>query len=128
MAHGTSEAGAGGDTLLCQSAVAKLAAVRAEIRWLVTERLAARGDVAAFEDEDELAEIGIASLDMVALILALERHFDTEIPRSEMTHARFRSVISLAEMMVRLAPSAMPIARGCPSIASGGASAGNAGD
>jgi len=49
--------------------------------------------------DDDLREIGLSSLDMVNLMLAVEAKFDIEIPERDMTPANFRSV-SAIEVLV----------------------------
>jgi acyl carrier protein len=75
------------------------------IRGLVAGILATRSCAAAtFSDEDTLAEIGIASLDMVTLLLAVESEFNIEVPQCEITPEVFRSVSTIDALVWRLLP------------------------
>src|SRR5665213_1566291 len=65
------------------------------IRGLVAGILARRACAKIFSDEDTLAEIGIASIDMVTLLLAVESEFNIEVPQSEITPEVFRSVTTI---------------------------------
>ena len=57
------------------------------------------GPVAA---DDELARVGLTSIDMVALMLAIEAEFDVMIPASEITPANFRSISTIEVMIARI--------------------------
>jgi acyl carrier protein len=52
--------------------------------------------------DDELTEAGLASIDMVNLMLAVEAEFDVTIPASEITPANFRSISTIAALIVRI--------------------------
>lgn len=78
--------------------------VRERLRGLVVTILAERGAEARFTDDDVLAEIGIASVEMVSLLLAVESAFDIEVPQEEITTDVFRSIATLAAMIGRLCP------------------------
>ncbi len=49
--------------------------------------------------EDDLAASGLASLDIVNLMLAVEAEFDIKIPDREMTPANFRSIAQIAKLV-----------------------------
>jgi acyl carrier protein len=51
---------------------------------------------------DDLRDIGISSLDMVNLMLAVESEFDLTIPDAEMTPVNFRSIASIEAVVRRL--------------------------
>ncbi len=55
--------------------------------------------------EDKLTEIGLTSIDMVNLMLAVEAEFDVMIPPSDITPENFRSVATIEAMIAKLAPS-----------------------
>jgi len=74
------------------------------IRGLVAGILARRSCDTAFSDEDTLAEIGIASIDMVTLLLAVESEFNIEVPQCEITPEVFRSVTTIGALVGRLLP------------------------
>jgi acyl carrier protein len=81
-----------------------------KIRGLVAGILGARACATTFSDEDTLAEIGIASLDMVRLLLAVESEFGIEVPQCEITPDVFRSVATIDALVWRLLP--LPAAEG----------------
>jgi acyl carrier protein len=62
------------------------------IEALVQKLLAKRGVTRAVGREDDLAESGLSSLDMVNLMLAVEAEFGVKIPDGAMTPANFRSL------------------------------------
>ena len=74
----------------------------------MTEILAAQGQNQPFNDDDTLAEIGIGSVDMVTLLLAVESTFDLEVPQHEITIDVFRSISTLDAMVRRLQPQVVP--------------------
>ena len=78
---------------------------RERVRGLVSGILASHGLDKPFSDDDTLAEVGLASVDMVALMLAVENEFRIEIPQSEITADVFRSVSTLEAMLRRVAPA-----------------------
>ncbi len=51
-----------------------------------------------------LSDLGVSSLAMVNLMLALELEFDITIPPHEITPENFHSVSSIASMLDRLLP------------------------
>ena len=50
---------------------------------------------------DVLSEIGLSSIDMVNLMLAVEAEFDIQIPQSELTVDNFRSIESIERLVHR---------------------------
>ena len=72
---------------------------RQRIVDIVVQILAKHSISRAVLPDDDLREIGLSSLDMVNLMLAVEAKFDIEIPESDMTPANFRSV-SAIEVLV----------------------------
>lgn len=72
------------------------------VRGLVTGILASNGIGAAFADDATLAEVGLASLDMVKLMLAVENEFTIEIPQADITPETFRSVATIERLVARL--------------------------
>lgn len=77
---------------------------RERLRSLVAGILASNGSRPAFSDEDTLAEIGLASLDMVRLMLAVENEFTVEIPQADITPETFRSITTIDRLLQRLQP------------------------
>lgn len=52
--------------------------------------------------EDDLREVGLTSLDMVNLMLAVEAEFDLMIPVEDITPANFRSVAAISGLIIKL--------------------------
>jgi acyl carrier protein len=52
--------------------------------------------------EARLSELGMSSLKMVNLMLAVEAEFDLTIPQSDITPENFRSVASIEALLQRL--------------------------
>ena len=51
---------------------------------------------------DELIDIGLSSIDLVNLMLAVEAEFDLTIPQSELTVENFRSITTIIRLLDRL--------------------------
>jgi acyl carrier protein len=49
--------------------------------------------------DDDLREVGLSSLDMVNLMLAVEAEFDLKIPDREMTPSNFRSIACIVRLV-----------------------------
>ena len=62
------------------------------IAGLVRQFLAKRSIERAVGRDEDLAECGLSSLDMVNLMLAVESEFDVKIPDRDMTPANFRTI------------------------------------
>jgi len=62
------------------------------IAGLVRQLLAKRSIDRAVGRDEDLAECGLSSLDMVNLMLAVESEFDVKIPDRDMTPANFRTI------------------------------------
>ena len=69
---------------------------------LVAEALGRPEVAAALPVEVRLSELGMSSIKMVVLMLALEREFDFTIPQGEITPENLRSVSSVEAMLIRL--------------------------
>ncbi|SDR45713.1 Acyl carrier protein [Rhizobiales bacterium GAS191] len=54
---------------------------------------------------DVLSEIGLSSIDMVNLMLAVEAEFDLTIPQPELTVENFRSIATIELLVDRLRKS-----------------------
>jgi acyl carrier protein len=52
--------------------------------------------------ESDLRDVGLTSLDMVALVLSVEAEFDLTIPESQITPSNFRSIASINALVVSL--------------------------
>ncbi|MDR3096593.1 MAG: acyl carrier protein [Paraburkholderia sp.] len=48
-------------------------------------------------DDDDLYEVGLTSLNTIQLMLAIEKHFNVEIPDELLNRQLFRSINSLAD-------------------------------
>ena len=78
---------------------ARVAPTRERVADLVVEILEKRAVRKTVLADDDLREIGLTSLDMVSLMLAVEAEFDLTIPERDMTPQNFRS-ISAIEILV----------------------------
>lgn len=56
--------------------------------------------------DDALVDVGLSSLDMVNLMLAVEGEFDVKIPDADMTPANFSTVERIAALVASLPESA----------------------
>jgi acyl carrier protein len=65
----------------------------------ILERRSIRQPVLA---DDDLREIGLASIDMVSLMLAVEAEFDLTIPEADMTIENFRSISAIDTLVAGL--------------------------
>ncbi len=65
----------------------------------ILSRHAVKGPVA---ENTELARLGLNSIDMVELMLAVEADFDLMIPASEITLDNFRSIAAIDLLVGRL--------------------------
>lgn len=74
---------------------------RPELRRIAVGLLAARGISRDLADEDTLAEAGLTSTDMVALLLAIEAAFDIEVGHEDMTPDTFRSIATIEAMLAK---------------------------
>lgn len=81
---------------------------------LVRRILDGRGsDEFALGPDHDLAEAGLNSLDMLALVLSIEAEFDCRIPEAAIKPANFRSVASIGRMLGALRQEAAEaVARG----------------
>ena len=69
---------------------------------IVTTILAKHDPARAFGLDDDLGRLGLTSIDMVELMLAVEGEFDLVIPPSEITTENFRSVAAVDRLVARL--------------------------
>jgi acyl carrier protein len=74
----------------------------ADIVRQILERRAVRKPAAL---GDDLRAIGLSSLDMVNLMLAVEAEFDLKIPEGEMTPQNFRSIAAIDALVTTLSGS-----------------------
>jgi acyl carrier protein len=73
-----------------------------EVAQLVRRVLTERSINAAVSAESDLSVEGVASIDMVSLILAVEAEFDLTIPEALITPANFRSISSISALVASL--------------------------
>jgi acyl carrier protein len=69
---------------------------------LVQKLLAKRSVMTAAGRDDDLTEIGLTSLDMVNLMLAIESEFDVKIPDKDITLANFRTMARIEALVATL--------------------------
>ena len=72
---------------------------QARIIAIACHLLAKRGVQTAPRRHDNLREVGLTSLDMVNLVLAVEAEFDIEIPQSAMTPDNFDTVAAIESLV-----------------------------
>ena len=65
-----------------------------------------RADGTAFPVADRLSDLGMSSIKMVNLMLAVESEFDIMIPQSDITPENFESIVTIEALVVRLATAA----------------------
>jgi len=71
---------------------------------LVKEILTKNSITRPVSTDDQFTEIGLTSIDMVNLMLAVEAEFDVMIPASEITPENFRSISTIETLIVRINP------------------------
>ena len=72
------------------------------VSQLVDIILKRNGETRSVSSNDELADIGLSSIDMVNLMLSVEAEFDITIPQSELTIENFHSVRRIEALLERL--------------------------
>ena len=82
-------------------AVAEISS-RERVAALVRRILAERAIDRPFAADDDLREIGLTSLDMVNLVLAVEAALAISIPERDITPANFRSVSTIEALVTAL--------------------------
>jgi acyl carrier protein len=75
------------------------------ITSLINRMLTERSLRFAALPDDDLRSLGLSSLDMVNLVLAVESEFDVSIPDADITPARFRSIATIAALVSTLLPA-----------------------
>jgi len=77
--------------------------VEGRVIELIGEILANRSIFRAVSvDEDLRFDVGLTSLDMMSLMLAIESSFALEIPEKSITPANFRSVRAISDLIAEL--------------------------
>jgi acyl carrier protein len=69
------------------------------ISGIVQGVLAKRALAKPPEPAEDLRTLGMTSLDMVNLMLAVEDEFSIEIPQAEMTPENFRSIVAIEHLV-----------------------------
>ncbi len=76
--------------------------IRERLRRLVADALGRPEAATTLPLDERLSELGMTSIKMVVLMLALEREFDLTIPQADITPENLRSVASVEAMVTRL--------------------------
>jgi len=76
--------------------------VAERVNALVRAMLAKRSVELAVGSDDDLAEAGLSSLDLVNLMLAVESEFDLQSPESDMRPVNFRSIARIEALVASL--------------------------
>ena len=74
--------------------------VRSRILALVNAILKQNSIAAIVHPDSRLADVGLASVDMVNLMFGVEAEFDLTIPQSEITPDNFQSIKALERMII----------------------------
>jgi len=69
---------------------------------LVQRLLSDRSISRAVSENDDFREVGLSSVDLVALMLSVEAEFNLTIPDAEVTTTNFRSVGTVSSLVARL--------------------------
>ena len=77
-------------------------ALRDRLRLLVGQILGNPQAAPGLPVEGRLSELGMSSIKMVNLMLAVEAEFDLSIPQSEITPDNFLSIASIEALLARL--------------------------
>lgn len=80
----------------------QVAAVRDRLLTLVAQLLGKPGEAQSIAVDARLSELGMSSIKMVNLMLAVEGEFDLSIPQNDITPENFRSVQSIEALLARL--------------------------
>ena len=80
----------------------KIESVGEQLIVLVKQLLGAKAVLPQpFPMEQQLSDLGVSSLKMVNLMLAVELDFDIAIPQSDITPENFHSVAAIQSLVVR---------------------------
>ena len=77
-------------------------ALRERLLRLVAQILGKPDAAPSLSAEARLSELGMSSIKMVNLMLAVETEFDLTIPQGDITPENFRSVATVEALIVRL--------------------------
>jgi len=72
----------------------------------LVEEIVGPSSVIPFPIDQQLSELGVSSIKMVNLMLAVEVEFDIAIPQSEITPENFHSLASIEALVARLTTAA----------------------
>jgi len=72
----------------------------------LVEQILGPSTVVPFPMTQQLSELGMSSIKMVNLMLAIEVEFDIAIPQSDITPENFHSLASIESLVVRLTTAA----------------------
>ena len=89
---------------IMSEAVSSLTA-RERLLALVRKTMGAPGATRPLAVDARLSELGISSIKMVGLMLAIEAEFDLTIAQSEITPENFASIASIEAMLERITPA-----------------------
>jgi acyl carrier protein len=78
---------------------------RERLLALVRKAMGTSGASRPIAVDARLSELGISSIKMVGLMLAIEAEFDITIAQSEITPENFASITSMEAMLQRIAPA-----------------------
>ncbi|WP_175773372.1 acyl carrier protein [Paraburkholderia phenazinium] len=73
-----------------------------ELRKIIKDTVHFEVSIDTLSNDDDLYEAGFSSLNTIQLMLAVERHFNVEIPDHMLNRRLFQSVNSLAEAITTL--------------------------
>lgn len=73
--------------------------VRNRVTALVKAILDQNSVSAGFDADSRLVDVGLTSMDMVSLMLAVETEFDFTVPQDQITPDNFQSVATLERMI-----------------------------
>jgi len=76
--------------------------IRDRLLHLVAQILGKPEAAATLPAEGRLSELGMSSIKMVNLMLAVEVEFDVTIPQGDITPDNFRSIASVEALLARL--------------------------
>ena len=77
---------------------------RERLLALVRKAMGAPGAARPLAVDARLAELGISSIKMVGLMLAIEAEFNIAIAQAEITPENFASIASIEAMLERISP------------------------
>jgi acyl carrier protein len=78
-----------------------------KLRELVLAHAGLPGDGADLADDTDLYRAGMKSFASVQLMLALEEAFEIEFPEAMLNRATFRTIASIRQAVVSLAPDSL---------------------